>query len=1388
MSRLILLTMLASILLQPSLDAQGGGAPPQVQQVVVGPNVNMAGGPASYDPLRDPALIGDPFLQRQNEPSVALSSRNPCHLLAGANDYRAVDLEEALEIETADAWLGVFKSFDCGNTWTSTLLPGHAADDSPAGRASPLKDESGIPLHAGADPTIRAGTNGLFYYTGIAFNRGPENSVGRVFVARFIDNNNVDGSDPIKYLDTMAIDRGTSGQFLDKPWIAADVPRAGAGTCTVDGQTFAAGNVYLAYSAFLGSGNNPRTKILFSRSTDCGRTWGNPAMLSERFARNQGTAIAVDPGTGAVYVVWREFALAGDSSTIDAILVTRSIDGGRTWTRADRIEPPHPISGVRYRLDPFDQPATPTTFRTLMFPTLTIVPAVADGRPADHPGRVYVAWAARGFAPLRNGQSRGDSRIVISSSLDGVVWSYPVTADDYPGAGHQIIPALTFAGGKLALAYYDLRENAAALHEDFIVEYGETNWRHCMEYAATLSPWYPGYLSCVISTRTALRRHTLDLRAGIAGSACLSGGTCAFTSYAVSHPFQVSSAQVSSYVSWAPPGGEPRQVQFNRPNLQLFRKGTYPFVGDYIDLAAQTFLPDGQGGWVWNTGFTPGRPASVFHAVWSDNRDVKRPGDFNWENFTPRVPGPLTQGAVCSPEQAGIRNQNVYSAQLRPGLVLSAPINAKRVSDLQRSFVVVARNSTPETKTYRLSLLPPPGLAASFDQFRGFGTGVAVLEIAATIPPHSSASRTVFVGVPPGGSAATALVPVTIETLAPCAPGEACEGIETDTVLLNAGFGAPDFESAELHSPDFESPDFESPDFESPDFESFVLNTSIQTPDFESPDFESATITDLTWPVHNTGNTTSAYKANVYVDLPSDPAIRYQLVVHRIFPSPVAACAPGGPPPAAGQHQILVNIVDPDVKANLRDRGFTSPDRTNATFHLAPGDEAKVTLRVYCEPHVPCPIADQLTATQSVGLGVIAQAANCTLCSGPQCSEDDLVHGATECVLDDDLPPKDIYDPVPPSVVAPSAPPEAADVDATNDEPLSFVVEATDNVVVTNVVCSWNGAPLTLVSQVGSTYAWSGVFPVGISDVSCTAFDLAQPPREPNTASVTFQVAVRDVTGPVFDKGTVVPDVVEATGAAGAQVPYTTPTATDSAGGAVTVTCTPASGAVFSLGVTSVSCTATDAAGNIAATSFDVTVLDTTAPELTLPSFVTASATSPAGAAVAYVAAAVDVVDPAPVVTCTPAPGATFAIGDTAVSCTAVDGSGNTASGTLTVRVVDAAAPAVLDASATPSLLWPPDGRLVSVAVRGSASDGESGAARLVWRVIDEYRIHQPSGELTLPANGPFAFDVALVADRRGNDKDGRHYSIQITVYDRAGNSRAMAQPPVVNVHDRSGS
>src|SRR6184192_2931536 len=92
---------------------------------VAGQNINMVSGTQP--------IGGDPFLQRQNEPSLAVSTRNPLHLLAGANDYRTVDLPLTDELPnggtlTGDAWLGLFKSFNGGQTWQSTLIPGYPQD------------------------------------------------------------------------------------------------------------------------------------------------------------------------------------------------------------------------------------------------------------------------------------------------------------------------------------------------------------------------------------------------------------------------------------------------------------------------------------------------------------------------------------------------------------------------------------------------------------------------------------------------------------------------------------------------------------------------------------------------------------------------------------------------------------------------------------------------------------------------------------------------------------------------------------------------------------------------------------------------------------------------------------------------------------------------------------------------------------------------------------------------------------------------------------------------------------------------------------------------------------------------------------------------------------
>ncbi|HXG84471.1 MAG TPA: LamG-like jellyroll fold domain-containing protein [Pyrinomonadaceae bacterium] len=87
-------------------------------------------------------------------------------------------------------------------------------------------------------------------------------------------------------------------------------------------------------------------------------------------------------------------------------------------------------------------------------------------------------------------------------------------------------------------------------------------------------------------------------------------------------------------------------------------------------------------------------------------------------------------------------------------------------------------------------------------------------------------------------------------------------------------------------------------------------------------------------------------------------------------------------------------------------------------------------------------------------------------------------------------------------------------------------------------------------------------------------------------------------------------------------------------------------------------------------------VMDTTAPVLSLGD-VTAEATSASGASVNYTATASDDFDGETTVDCSPASGSTFALGTTAVNCSATDASGNSSSGQFTVTVQDTINPTV---------------------------------------------------------------------------------------------------------------
>lgn len=130
---------------------------------------------------------------------------------------------------------------------------------------------------------------------------------------------------------------------------------------------------------------------------------------------------------------------------------------------------------------------------------------------------------------------------------------------------------------------------------------------------------------------------------------------------------------------------------------------------------------------------------------------------------------------------------------------------------------------------------------------------------------------------------------------------------------------------------------------------------------------------------------------------------------------------------------------------------------------------------------------------------------------------------------------------------------------------------------------------------------------------------------------------------------------VEATSASGAEINYIA-SAEDDVDGVIEPECNPPPGATFAIGTTTVTCTATDSAGNSSTGEFPVTVQDTTAPVIACGAPATIT---PPMAPVAFTATATDAVStPTTVVT--------------SYSCTAVNGSG---------RVVDKTESCVVELS-----------------------------------------------------------------------------------------------------------
>jgi hypothetical protein len=345
-----------------------------------------------------------------NEPTIAISPVDHDTMVAGSNDYNTPN---------SDSWCGVYTTHDRGKSWKQGLLGGYSG--------GPINVLTGF--HGGGDPVIVADSAGDFYYAGIAFKRSnPLNPFGLgitagrancVFVAR--SSNNGDTFDQVvivwEALESLA-------RFDDKEWVAVD-PHSN--------------NVYLVWVIFTAM---VTARLMFSRSTDGGRSWSPPTAISETRKGElnlQGSAIVVDDSS-VVHVTWVDYGT-------NHIRYTRSTDKGQSFSTPVNVAP----------ITPIPDPLPHCNYRT---PDMTAL--AVDTGVANTTGSLYVTWAD---------YSNGDADVFLASSHDnGRSWEGPVRVNNDPvgNAKDQFFPTVAVsAEGWVHVSFYDRRSDP----NDTMLEY-----------------------------------------------------------------------------------------------------------------------------------------------------------------------------------------------------------------------------------------------------------------------------------------------------------------------------------------------------------------------------------------------------------------------------------------------------------------------------------------------------------------------------------------------------------------------------------------------------------------------------------------------------------------------------------------------------------------------------------------------------------------------------------------------------------------------------------------------------------------------------------------------------------------------------------------------------
>jgi hypothetical protein len=404
------------------------------------------------NPYPDPApnvdqIVGDTVVPvgsqagcsaAQNETTIAVDPSNPNHIVAGANDYRLFNAREGRNDSSSYA----YTSFDGGQTWVNTMIPGLTLPSGGVGAFSWF-DGSG-------DPVVAFGPNNTVYFGSIAFSRSTP--LGGQQASAIVVNVSHDGGLHWSGPSTIAIDGVTpagtpavSHIFNDKIWLAADPT---------------SGRVYVTWTKFTfdQDDNYIESPIMVSSSSDSGAHFGAPTRVAPSLNGFAGGVTPYDQGSnpqvgndGTLYVAYEASVCAtaacNQAGDRDATVVATSTDGGSSFSQA--------IVDTNY-----DFPATLTgeNFRLNSYPMLAVDRVN---------GKLTVTWSddRNGLYDANTGASvktNGDN--IVSQSGNGKTWSKPVvigTPED------EVFSAVAARDGKVAVTSYTRHYDPNGINLDY---------------------------------------------------------------------------------------------------------------------------------------------------------------------------------------------------------------------------------------------------------------------------------------------------------------------------------------------------------------------------------------------------------------------------------------------------------------------------------------------------------------------------------------------------------------------------------------------------------------------------------------------------------------------------------------------------------------------------------------------------------------------------------------------------------------------------------------------------------------------------------------------------------------------------------------------------------